>query len=112
MALAVPALTGYITKAQNKAAEAEGKTVLTAVQAHITEYGPATGTLDATQLTAVATDVSKLTGEAVAGSTTAANSTISKVTVTSGKVTAFEYTTSGGVKLTYPGTGGNYFDIS
>jgi prepilin-type N-terminal cleavage/methylation domain-containing protein len=32
MAIAVPALTGYIAKANNKAAEAEGRTLLTAVQ--------------------------------------------------------------------------------
>jgi prepilin-type N-terminal cleavage/methylation domain-containing protein len=37
MAIAVPALTGYISKAQTKAAEAQGRTVLTAAQTYATE---------------------------------------------------------------------------
>jgi type IV pilus assembly protein PilA len=104
MAIAVPALTGYIGKARDKAAEAEGKTVLTAVQTYVTEKGITSETGLADNEDAIA-DISYLIGEELTGDstvTTEATKTIAVITVdVNGKVTDLTYYGASKDKIVY-----------
>jgi type IV pilus assembly protein PilA len=116
MAIAVPALTGYIGKAREGAAKGEGKTVLTAAQTYVTEKNirnvavAANGTTPT--LAALNSEVAILVGDATIGDTTLEKAAITAATIdTNGRITALTYKTSDGRTATYNDTT-KEFDIS
>jgi type IV pilus assembly protein PilA len=121
MAIAVPALTGYIAKANDRALEAEGRNIQVALQSIATENSSKAGSptkwngakdtddISTTNTTKIGAEISTLTGKAyTAGSITGIS------TDENGALTAFtytvdnkkvEYTDTDGLKVS-PVTGG------
>jgi type IV pilus assembly protein PilA len=106
MAIAVPALTGYIGKARDGAAKGEAKTALTAAQTYVTEKGYrdvvvlTTGTVPT--LATLNTEVATLTGDSFIGDGDLTKAAIIEATIdASGRITVLKYKTSDARTATY-----------
>jgi prepilin-type N-terminal cleavage/methylation domain-containing protein len=124
MAIAVPALTGYIAKAEGKAEEVETKTIVTAIQSIETEskglYGiqgndssdikngpKSNATTNMTRIT-LATAVSDLVGQPITGTSATTRNIDEVVFSTAGHLTGLTYKTSSGRTVTYDGVANTY----
>jgi prepilin-type N-terminal cleavage/methylation domain-containing protein len=107
MAIAVPALTGYIAKTKNTGAQIEAHSVLVSLQAYATEHEIIDDTITGDPLATVATEIGTLMGKSVTATAKTDSALLGNVVIDdTGTVESFTYTTSAGKEVSYSATTG------
>lgn len=106
-AIMVPSMIGWINKAEDKTAVVEGRTILVAGQTIVSENYKAFDSATVTMTPSTHSDyINQIQSLADVGAT------VTSMTVTDGKVTAFEMKSSGNKTVTYSSTADDPYTVS